>query len=140
MYRWQSRRGLNDYNSVLAASDRLISAINSPTSNISTDTINQDLSMLTTRWLMGQSNTSNIYDALTGSGELRLIKSEEMRKLLGSLKGEINLLASYEALQTSFVDNHLYPYLNQHIDGVTLSDIDEILRLDLRHLTFNHHR
>ena len=128
MFRWQTNRGIRTYNSILASSDRLVSAINVPGLKIPRDTIDLDLGVLTSRWLMGMSNESNIYDALTGSGELGLIKSDALRDKLSDLKRELMLLASYEGHQTRFVDNHLFPYLNQHIDGVKISNIRSRIR------------
>ena len=128
MFRWQTDRGLNIYNDILASSDRLITAINVPSSGIPKDTIDHDLGLITSRWLMGMSNESNIFDALSGAGEIGLISSDEIRDLLASLKRELMLLASYERIQTNFVDNHLFQYLNQHIDGVRISDIRTRIR------------
>ena len=127
-YRWQIKVGQDRFNEVLASSGRLILWMNDPESNIPKDSIDQDLSLLTSRWLMGMSNESNIYDALTGAGELGLVSSDELRTQLGYLKREMMLLASYETFQTNFVDNHLFPFLNQNFDGVGIIAIRSNIR------------
>ncbi|MBT8221706.1 MAG: hypothetical protein KJN96_00925, partial [Eudoraea sp.] len=73
------------------------------------------------RFLVGNSNKTSIYDEMIGSGQLNLLKSKALRSELTSLKANLELLASYEDLQTSFVDNYLNPYLNKHADRLSIT-------------------
>jgi len=128
MFRWQIQRGIRTYNDALASSDRLVSCINDKQQEVSQDTLDFDLRKITSRWLMGLSNETNIYDALSNAGELRLISSNQLQRDLSSLKRDLMLLAKYETYQTEFVDNQLFPLLNQYIDGVNISNIRSRIR------------
>jgi len=122
-FRWKLEKGIGTYKNVLISADRLIVAINDHNSTIVADSIDQDLSILTSRWLFGKGNIITIYDALTGSGELRLIQSGELRNLLTTYKKDILLLGSYEEIQINYVDNQLQPILNKFYNGIEITNI-----------------
>ena len=126
-FRWKIRRGIETYQTVIISSDRLLVDINGPDLHYHKDSIDRDLSLLTSRWLLGKGNLLTIYDALTGSGELKLIRSDELRTLLATYKKDILLLGSYEDVQINYVDNHLQPLLNQFYNGIKTTNIRQQL-------------
>jgi len=127
---WQSISGRDRYLRTIEAADKMIRWINEPSMTMSYDSINLELSLLNTRWLLGKGNRTTIYDALTGSGELRLVSSAYLRKELNDLKRDMMLLASYEENQINFVDNHLMPIMAKYIDGVEHSNLRDSYRKD----------
>jgi hypothetical protein len=127
---WQSISGRDRYIRTIEAADKMISWINEPSMIMSYDSINIELSLLNTRWLLGKGNSTTIYDALTGSGELGLVSSADLRKRLNDHKRDMMLLASYEENQINFVDNHLMPVMAKYIDGVEHSNLRDKYRKD----------
>jgi hypothetical protein len=119
--RFQSETGYNRYNAVLKASTQLIKISTNQITSINQDEVDYYLHILSKRFLVGNSNKTSIYDEMIGSGQLNILKSKELRSELTSLKANLELLASYEDLQTSFVDNHLNPYLNKHTDRLSIT-------------------
>ena len=119
--RFQSETGYNRYNAVLKASTHLIKLSTSQLTSINQEEVDYDIHILSKRFLVGNSNKTSIYDEMIGSGKLNLLKSIELRGELTSLKANLELLAAYEDLQTSFVDNHLNPYLNKHTDRLSIT-------------------
>lgn len=76
--------------------------------------IDKNIGMLTKRWLSG--TPTSIYDALIGSGDLKLISSGELRFELAQLKSDQEFLRLLEEIQIKFEDDHLSPFLNEHIN------------------------
>jgi hypothetical protein len=124
-YRWQIRRGVRTYDRVVLGSDSLLRFINRKEMDFQVDSIDNALAIITDRWLFGKSNINTIYDALTGSGELGLIRSDDLRRLLNIVKREILLLGNYEEIQVNYLDNHLQPILNKYQDGIKVTKIRE---------------
>ena len=129
-FRWQIERGQRTFRGVVLASDSLLKLINAHNPEYHPDSLDQILDQLTSRWLFGKSNENTIYDALTGSGELGLIQSEDLREEIYNIKREMLLLANYEDIQVQYVDNHLLPVLNQYLDGVSVTSIRENIFTD----------
>jgi hypothetical protein len=127
---WQSKSGKERYIRTIEAAEKLIRWINEPSMTMSNNSINLELSLLNTRWLLGKGNRTTIYDALTGSGELGLVSSADLRKELNDLKRDMMLLASYEENQINFVDNHLMPITAKYVDGVEQSNLRDKFRKD----------
>jgi hypothetical protein len=121
--RFQHAMGSTRYKEVIAGAESLASHISSKEANIPNEEIIKDLHDLTHRFLMGASNATHLYDELIGSGQMGLITSEELRENITKLKVDMELLASYEILQTNFVDDHLIPYLNTKIDRMSVAAI-----------------
>ena len=119
--RFQSETGYNRFNAVLKASTQLIKISTNQITSNNQDEVDYYLHILSKRFLVGNSNKTSIYDEMIGSGQLNLLKSKELRSELTSLKANLELLASYEDLQTSFVDNHLNPFLNKHADRLSIT-------------------
>jgi len=119
--RFQSETGNNRYNAVLKAATQLIKISTNQITSIDQDEVDYYFHILSKRFLVGNSNKTSIYDELVGSGKLNLIKSTELRNELTSLKANLELLASYEDLQTNFVDNHLNPFLNKYADRLSIT-------------------
>jgi hypothetical protein len=119
--RFQSETGYNRYNAVLNASTQLIKISTNQITSLSQEEVDYYLHILSKRFLVGNSNKTSIYDEMIGSGQLNLLESKELRSELTSLKANLELLASYEDLQTSFVDNHLNPFLNKHVDRLSIT-------------------
>jgi hypothetical protein len=78
------------------------------------DRIDKDIAMLIQRWLSG--TPTSIYDALIGSGELKLVSSEELRNELMELKVNQEFIPLFEEIQVKFVDERLSPFLNKYIN------------------------
>ena len=119
--KFQSETGYNRYNAVLNASTQLIKISTNQITSLSQEEVDYYLHILSKRFLVGNSNKTSIYDEMIGSGQLNLLKSKKLRSELTSLKANLELLASYEDLQTSFVDNHLNPFLNKHMDRLSIT-------------------
>jgi hypothetical protein len=117
---WQVGRGLATYNDILSSSKLLLHWINDPVENYDKDSIDYHLAVITNRWMFGKGNITNVYDALAGAGELGLIQSDSLRNTLAMVDRQILLLSVYEEFQTKFEDNQLFPFLNDHIDGVKI--------------------
>lgn len=119
--RFQYETGYNRYNEVLKASTQLIKISTNQLTSINQEEVDYYFHNLSKRFLVGNSNKTSIYDEMIGSGQLNLLKSRELRSELTSLKANLELLASYEDLQTSFVDNHLNPFLNKYTDRLSIT-------------------
>lgn len=76
--------------------------------------LESDIDKLTKRWLSGTS--TSIYDALIGSGDLKMISSEELRYELAQLKSNQEFLQLFEEIQIKFEDEQLNPFLNLYIN------------------------
>lgn len=119
--RFQYETGYNRYNAVLKASTQLIQISTNQLTSINQEEVDYYIHILSKRFLVGNSNKTSIYDEMIGSGQLNILKSRELRSELTSLKANLELLASYEDLQTSFVDNHLNPFLNKYTDRLSIT-------------------
>lgn len=143
--RFQHSMGSSRYEEVIKAAERLLVGTTSDEPLTNWEEIAGDLHSLTKRFLMGANNATHIYDELIGSGQLGLISSYDLRERITTMKVNLELLASYEVLQTRFVDNQLSPYLNKHVDRLAIHGIgatsdsswyDEVLN---RHGTIKDH-
>jgi len=76
--------------------------------------LDEFIDILTRRWISG--TPTSIYDALIGSGDLKLISSEELRNDLALLKSDQEFLRLFEEIQIKFEDDQLSPFLNQYIN------------------------
>lgn len=119
--RFQYETGYIRYNEVIKASTQLIQISTKQITSINPKEVDYYFHNLSKRFLVGNSNKTSIYDEMIGSGQLILLKSDELRSELTSLKANLELLASYEDLQTNFVDNHLNPFLNKHTDRLSFT-------------------
>ena len=118
--RFQHAMGSNRYDEVIASAEGLLSSILDKEDKTQNVEMARNLHLITKRFLMGSNNATHLYDELIGSGQLGLITSHELRQLITQLKIDFELLASYELLQTSFVDNQMTPYLNKNIDRLSV--------------------
>ena len=111
--KFQVETGLKRYKEVINSSKKLIKlSAEEQNSTLKAEVYNL-IHNLPKRFLVGNSNKTSIYDEMIGSGKLNLLQSAKLRDELTSLKANMELLASYEDLQSSFVDNHLNPFLNK---------------------------
>lgn len=117
---FQCETGIKRNKRVIVGVEELLTLISDTTTRMSKSRIEQNLNTLNKRFLMGKSNSTSIYDELVGAGQLGNISSQELRNQLTDLKANMQLLESYENLQVQFVDNHLSPFLNKHIDRITI--------------------
>ena len=121
--KFQHDRGVNQYTEVLEAAERLLAVATRTVPRPERAQLDQDIFLITDRFLFGQSNATHIYDELIGSGQMGLLSSPDLRNAITQLKVQLELLASYEAIQTGFVDTQLSPFLNEYVDrmpGVAL--------------------
>ncbi len=121
--RFQHSIGSSRYEEVIKAAERLLLRTMTDEATPSTEEMAGDLHAITKRFLMGANNATHIYDELIGSGQLGLISSHALRESITTLKTNLQLLASYEVLQTRFVDTQLIPYLNRHADRLAIYNI-----------------
>ena len=112
--KFQVKTGVSRYSEVINSSKKLIKLSTGALNSTSEEEINYFIHNLPKRFLVGNSNKTSIYDEMIGSGKLNLLKSAKLRNELTSLKANMELLASYEDLQSRFVDNHLNPFLNKY--------------------------
>ena len=63
---------------------------------------------------------TNIYDLLISSGKLELLSSENIKEHLRNLNSHVEYMSTFEELQAHFVDNRLNPYLDKHIDRISI--------------------
>lgn len=126
-FRWKIERGIDTYQEVVLASGHLLKEVNGENNTSDLDSMDYALARIGDRWLFGKGNITTIYDALTGSGELGLIGSDQMRYLLDVIKREILLLGYYEEIQVQYVDNQLQPILNRYYNGVKINNLGQSL-------------
>ena len=119
--KFQVETGLKRYSEVINSSKKLIKICAGELSSTSQEEVNYLIHNLPKRFLVGNSNKTSIYDEMIGSGKLNLLQSEKLRSELTSLKANMELLASYEDLQSNFVDNHLNPYLNTNSARIAIT-------------------
>jgi hypothetical protein len=119
--RFQTETGTQRYEDVMAAATALIKIGTGESPVAAPEEVDYHFHQLPKRFLVGSSNQTSIYDEMIGAGQLNLLSSDELRRALTSLKANLELLASYENLQTRFVDTQLSPYLNQHLDRLSIT-------------------
>lgn len=124
-------KGTEYMTEVIDASNRLLEVINDPSSTPSIEELEMDFHKLTLNW-MSSRNTS-MYDVLSGSGELNLISSMELRKKLTDLKANQELLYRFEELQSRLVDQQVKPFLNRSIDRTTIRSYYDASELIITH-------
>lgn len=100
-------------NKMQAAKDLLLTMKASPDSP-DTRQIDRQIFQLNGRWL--SSTPTTLYDALIGSGELKLVSSEALRNQLAQFKSDQEFLQLFEAILVNFTDQRLSPALNQYIN------------------------
>lgn len=116
--RFLKEKGIEYMGEVLGAGERLLQAINHPTNVPAKEQLELDIHKLTWVWKSGRPTTA--YDVLSGSGELALISSPELRKKLADLKYNQETLLLFEESQFNFVDQQLRPFLNRTVDRTTI--------------------
>jgi hypothetical protein len=107
-------RGTEQQENSILSTKNLLKEMQSPIEEMNIDRLDKDIGRITSRWLSG--TPTSIYDALIGSGDLKLISSEELRNALAQLKSDQEFLRLFEELQVKFVDDKLSPFLNQYIN------------------------
>lgn len=117
--KFQYNIGLNRYNEVIRSAENLLAIKFNPHSEINTQHVEHSLHSITKRFLFGKSNKVSIYDEMIGAGQLNLLSSDELRKSITSLKANLQLLESYEDIQTDFVEQYLNPFLNLNTDIIS---------------------
>jgi hypothetical protein len=81
---FQYKRGLERYTQVVQGAKTLMANNYTDTKSIDSKEIINSLMSIRLRWAFGKGNTTNIYDALIGSSELKLVSSPELREKLRS--------------------------------------------------------
>jgi hypothetical protein len=120
--------GADVQDGIMSSAKSILSRIQ--TGEVESEAIEKDLNALTGRWLSG--TPTSIYDALIGSGELKIISSEELRNLLATLKSDQEFLRLFEEIQVRFVDEQLNPFINKYINrGAVRSHATEIIGIEV---------
>ncbi len=107
-------RGSTVQENKIQAAKNLLKEMQIQNEKLDNEMLNEDIDRLTQRWLSG--TPTSIYDALIGSGDLKLINSEELRNELALLKSDQEFLRLFEEIQIKFEDDQLSPFLNQNIN------------------------
>lgn len=116
---------------VVDASNHLLNYINDPSDQPSREELELDLHKLTLNWMSGR--RTSIYDVLSGSGEIFLISSFELRKKLSDLKLNQEVLYQFEELQFRLIDQEVKPFLNRSYDRTTIRSHFEASELIITH-------
>ena len=107
-------RGKNLQENKIIAAKNLLKEIQTRDEKSNDESLENDIEKLTKRWLSG--TPTSVYDALIGSGDLKLISSEKLRNELTKLKSDQEFLQLFEEIQFDFEDKQLSPFLNQYIN------------------------
>ena len=107
-------KGKNLQENKIIAAKNLLREIQQRDEKYNDESLESDIGKLTERWLSG--TPTSVYDALIGSGDLKLISSEKLRNELTLLKSDLEFLQLFEEIQLHFEDEQLNPFLNQHIN------------------------
>ena len=107
-------RGSTVQENKIQAAKNLLKEMQIQNEKLDNEMLNEDIDRLTQRWISG--TPTSIYDALIGSGDLKLITSEELRKRLALFKSDQEFLRLFEEIQIKFEDDQLSPFLNQNIN------------------------
>ena len=121
-YLFLQGRGTERQENIIRATEQLLKAIERGFHEYEPDQIDRCLyTILHTRWMIGASTTTNVYDVLTDGGKLAFLSSKTLQKELALLKESFGLSFTYEELQAEFIDNQLSPFLNHYIDRLSVS-------------------
>lgn len=117
-YQFHFEYGATRMDQVITAAEELLESIQNPEINLTGEEIELNVHKLTWLWLAATPTTE--YNALTNSGEIRLVKSERLRRKFKEMNFDQEKLLQFEALQINYVNQELRPYLNKRIDRTTL--------------------
>jgi hypothetical protein len=117
-YKFHFEYGATRMGQVIAAAEELLEAIQNPEITLTEEQIELNVHKLTWLWLAATPTTE--YNALTNSGEIRLVTSERLRRKFKEMNFDQEKLLQFEALQINYVNQELRPYLNKRIDRTTL--------------------
>lgn len=117
-YKFHFEYGATRMGQVITAAEELLEAIQNPEITLTEEEIELKIHKLTWLWLAATPTTE--YNALTNSGEIRLVTSERLRRKFKEMNFDQEKLLQFEALQINYVNQELRPYLNKRIDRTTL--------------------
>lgn len=117
-YKFHFKYGTKRMGEVIVAAEELLEAIQNPEIKLNEEQIELNIHKLTWLWLAATPTTE--YIALTNSGEISLITSENLRQKLREMNFDQEKLLQFEALQINYVNQELRPYLNKRIDRTKL--------------------
>lgn len=118
LYKFHFKFGATRMGEVIKAAEKLLEAIENPEIKLTEEQIELNVHKLTWLWLAATPTTE--YNALTNSGEIRLVTSEKLRRKFREMNLDQEKLMQFEELQISYVNHELRPYLNSHTDKTTL--------------------
>lgn len=118
LYKFHFKFGATRMGEVIKAAEALLEAIENPEIKLTEEQIELNVHKLTWLWLAATPTTE--YNALTNSGEIRLVTSEKLRRKFREMNLDQEKLMQFEELQISYVNHELRPYLNSHTDKTTL--------------------
>ena len=117
-YKFHYKYGAKRMGEVITAAEELLNAIQNPENKLTEEQIELNIHKLTWLWLAATPTTE--YKALTNSGEIRLVKSETLRRKFKEMNADQEKLLQFEELQINYVNQEIRPYLNSRIDRTTL--------------------
>lgn len=129
-YKFHFEYGATRMGQVITAAEELLEAIQDPEINLTEDQIELNIHKLTWLWLAATPTTE--YNALTNSGEIRLVTSQRLRRKFKEMNFDQEKLLQFEALQINYVNQELRPYLNKQIDRTTLKTRQNFDALETR--------
>lgn len=130
------KRGKEIQNNKIAAATTLLKRMGDNKDGYDPEYLDVQIQALILRWMSG--TPTSIYDALIGSGELKLISNEELRNELAQFKSDQEFLRLFEEIQVRFIDQEFSPYINQYINrgNIRSKESNNPAILDMPKLTF----
>ena len=117
-YKFHFKYGATRMGQVITAAEELLESIQNPEINLTEEEIEMNVHRLTWLWMAATPTTE--YNALTSSGEIRLVTSERLKRKFKEMNFDQEKLLQFEELQINYVNQELRPYLNKRIDRTTL--------------------
>lgn len=117
-FKFHHKYGTKRMGEVIASAEHLLSVIRDPKLQITDKELELNLHKLTWLWLSSTPTTE--YVALVNSGEIRYISSTALRSKFKELNMDQEKLFQFENIQVRYVDQHVRPFLNRHMDRTTI--------------------
>lgn len=114
LYQFHFKFGATRMSEVITAAQTLLEAVRNPDMEISEDDVALNIHKLTWLWMAAIPTTE--YVAMVQSGEISLLRSERLRRKFKEMNNDLEKLLQFEALQISYVNQELRPFLNKRID------------------------
>jgi hypothetical protein len=118
LYNFHFEYGTSRMGEVISSGELLLKAISEPEIQLTDEEIELHVHKLT--WLWQAATTTSAYVSAMNSGEISLLTSERLRRKFKEMNENQERLKHFEAVQVSYVNQELRPFLNKEIDKTTL--------------------